>query len=74
MVLAIGKGMTRKDYELIAAAVKVSYDGYAHLPAQVQAIHSVAISLSVALRSDNPRFDSDRFLVACGIPESEINQ
>lgn len=62
--------MTRKDYELIARALK---------EARMHAIRSdaeegggfwlrvVASELALALASDNPRFDRDRFLKACGV-------
>jgi hypothetical protein len=73
MVLAIGKGMTRKDYQLIASALKESREDciteLARLGVQV-----TAIKIAKALKRDNSRFNEDRFLDACGIPESEINQ
>ena len=64
--------MTRKDYILIAAALKLG------LPPQ-QMENQFALSqqymqnliccrnIADALASDNPRFDRERFLKACGV-------
>ena len=55
--------MTRKDYVLLAAAIASADcydDGELIGPAVVQAIAD-------ALAQDNPRFDRDRFLTACGV-------
>jgi hypothetical protein len=62
--------MTRKDYILIAAALKharpVSDEPY------IIAEHDrVADYVSVALGTDNPRFNPERFLAACGVQTSE---
>ncbi len=51
--------MTRKDYELIAQTIRNSI-----LPTGAQA--AIAGNLAVALRATNPRFDSERFVKACG--------
>lgn len=67
--------MTRKDYVLIAAALRKSK------PAQVDARSSRAkcygeavatwagcvSATAAALAADNPLFDSERFLAACGV-------
>lgn len=65
--------MTRKDYQLIADALKSARDESTTewLRAGVE---RAASRVAQALRATNPRFDVTRFLVACGIPESEINQ
>ncbi len=57
--------MTKKDYELIAAALKLSADtGFeSHYPGIVNAAHAIAD----ALAQDNPRFDRARFLKAAGV-------
>ncbi len=65
--------MTRKDYVLIAEALKNArpdphgttisrhrYDGW----------HVSACALADALANDNPRFDRERFLKACGAESS----
>jgi hypothetical protein len=56
--------MTRKDYELMVAALtavraesssdSVSYEG-------------ICRQLTTVLQRDNPRFNRDRFLAACGV-------
>jgi hypothetical protein len=60
--------MTRKDYELIAYAIKLSErTGGVHVqtPEWVQ-WHDTADCIADALQGDNPRFDRARFLAACG--------
>lgn len=62
--------MTRKDYILIAQAIKDAK------PASVKddygngldvGVERAAFRLADALAVDNPRFDRERFLVACGV-------
>lgn len=57
--------MTRKDYKLIADAVNEArlLSNYV-LPER--AIELVAQTLATALAKDNPRFDMERFIEACG--------
>lgn len=57
--------MTRKDYILIAAALKEARDTIAseyHL-----GYKQAAYCLADALARDNPRFDRERFLKAAGV-------
>lgn len=54
--------MTRKDYELIAKAVKQAGERTTGIAGVVQ----VAAELANALQTDNPRFDRERFIKACG--------
>ncbi len=58
--------MTRKDYVLIAAAIKSAPVVYAegHMAAQ-----TVAESIADALAAENPRFDRARFLKAAGVQQ-----
>jgi hypothetical protein len=56
--------MTRKDYELIAAAIKDA-SRYMNESQAAQVRHSFA----VALKPTNPRFNVDRFLKAAGQPQ-----
>ena len=61
--------MTRKDYEIIAQAIrntraKADFQGKAGDEATIQ---EVARSLAQLLKFDNVRFDEDRFLDACGV-------
>lgn len=37
---------------------------------EVAAVNTVARKMAAYFRSENPRFDSDRFLKACGIKEA----
>ena len=56
--------MTKKDYILIAAAIKSGKP----LPSATAASVHLQIALSAAhkLQADNPRFNFGRFLAACG--------
>lgn len=68
-----GEIMTRKDYELIAKAVKDSMNieslgnKTSDLTDRQVAIIGLAETLSIRLQEDNARFDSERFLKACGL-------
>lgn len=56
--------MTKKDYELIAGALrKLAAVG----PVNAAASESASIALAVAFSADNPRFNRDTFLAACGV-------
>jgi len=66
--------MTRKDYVLIAAALKAARDGYDYIPALEfegspieTALNDAAGAIAAALARDNPRFDRERFLKAAGV-------
>ena len=60
--------MSKKDYVLIAKVIMAERITWckdaiiAH-----KAIDSIAHTLAQTLKLENPRFDSDRFLTACGI-------
>ena len=57
--------MTRKDYILIAAAIAA-----AKIDAMTGAEYArkcITHNIALALASDNPRFDRERFLKACGV-------
>jgi hypothetical protein len=56
--------MTRKDYELIAAIIAAMPRFAASLRTQHE---STARQFADKLASDNPRFDRERFLTACGV-------
>lgn len=59
--------MTRKDYELLAKVLRESVvhrvDGLGRAYLRKS---TLVTDLVVALAEDNPRFDSDRFVEACG--------
>jgi hypothetical protein len=64
--------MTRKDYDLIAEAIKdvgVFHDvGQSFkLMCPEDVLFSVAMELGRGLAADNPQFDRERFMVACGV-------
>lgn len=61
-----GLDMTRKDYELIATIIAAMPTFAATLRDQKE---STARQFADRLASDNPRFDRDRFLKACGVAE-----
>jgi len=65
--------MTRKDYVLLATALRNARPGFYHDVTQASPAQTVwlasAYSVADALTKDNPRFDSDRFLTACGVNE-----
>lgn len=58
--------MTRKDYILLAAAIRACrFDGMDPVRAAIHADY--ANRVSDALAQDNPRFDRGRFLAAAGV-------
>jgi len=59
--------MTRKDYELIAAAIREEVNLWRDGSESQHMVGKTAKAISTALAKDNPRFDRDRFLRACGI-------
>lgn len=64
--------MTKKDFELIAGALfgacSYSVAGNSTLSKeQREGARIVAVNIAYALDSDNPKFDFDKFLQACGI-------
>lgn len=61
--------MTRKDYELLAQAVRDAlYDPSVQPSTECQrAVRLVACHIADDLADDNDRFDRERFLKACGV-------
>ena len=61
--------MTRKDYQLIAAAINGVYESIAEHPDATRAHNTgtelVTFAVASALAQDNPRFDRARFINAC---------
>ena len=66
--------MTRKDYVLIADAIKRTRDNHdvncEQARASLYAIADAAEAIAYALRRDNSRFEKARFMAACGFPAS----
>lgn len=68
--------MTRKDYEIIASAVKnagdrLDYYGWRGYET-TNALKEVAWHLSLKLKQDNERFNPDKFFEACGWDPGEV--
>lgn len=64
--------MTRKDYILIAAAIRETLltdpeTGIVLPDREAAATHRVALRLADTLAADNPRFDRALFLRACSL-------
>jgi len=59
--------MTKKDFELIASAFVEELSNYQDLTPQASAIREVARRMATQLKTTNPRFDRNLFLVACGV-------
>ena len=61
--------MTRKDYVLIASTLKTARDeNMARFGGMArQGIEVAAEAMADALANENPRFDRERFLRACGL-------
>lgn len=55
--------MTRKDYVVIAEAIRKA----SQAPGYAERNAFVAHAIADALAADNPRFDRARFLSACGV-------
>lgn len=56
--------MSRKDYELIADAIRDVIEDH---KGDLTSADAVARKIADALSRDNPRFDSKRFITACGL-------
>jgi hypothetical protein len=61
--------MTAKDYRIIAAAILAAR---VENPSAGGAVFDdVARKVAAALKDINPRFDTSRFLAACGVPDNQ---
>lgn len=60
--------MTRKDFELIAEAIRDARDGAATMPHgdRSYGAFAAADAIAHALRRTHPRFEKARFMAACG--------
>ena len=63
--------MTKKDYVLIARAIKNARERLEESTGELASGHTmasfVAAELCDELRRENPRFDPYRFIMACGV-------
>ncbi len=57
--------MTKKDYVLIAEAIRRTAQGYKDMDATTLSV--AKHELAIALENDNSRFDRARFLAACEV-------
>ena len=68
--------MTRKDYILIAVALKEARNHWLIASETCDAdsfregLHAAALEIGGALARDNPRFDRERFLRAAGVADA----
>ena len=58
--------MTRKHYEILAAALMRSFSQATEESIR-DALEELACDLSGELEKDNPKFNTQRFLKACGV-------
>lgn len=56
--------MTRKDFELIAEAVRVTLEGATDDAARM-ALHELTANLCANLKQTHPQFNAERFAAAC---------
>ena len=57
--------MTRKDYETVAACLERALNA-PDSPRHEAQVRDIAQRLALEFELDNPRFDGERFFVACG--------
>lgn len=60
--------MTRSDYQVVAETIKQLGGLQEHFESYEHLLEVMARSLASSLAITNPRFDEDKFLVACGVP------
>ena len=63
--------MSRKDYRLLASALKDSFEHDASGPEAEFAVTQTAMNIAWALGRDNDRFNYDLFYAACGLVVGE---
>lgn len=73
--------MTRKDYKALASALQDARRGYGDINTgivqaspEVEGVTTAAHKIAYVLAADNPKFNVERFLEACGIPEEDWNR
>lgn len=60
--------MTRKDYELIARVISSIYKDFDCSPSEdTVSLSVIAEELADSLQGENPRFNRELFLTACGV-------
>jgi len=63
--------MTKRDYQMIAGAIKLARDDRKCSPDELWGI-DIAATIARDLGDDNPRFDGLTFLRACGFSDDVI--
>lgn len=61
--------MTKKDYILLARVMAESRPGKSTTSDMLGNWQSICLKLAAELKNENPRFDYDKFLKACGYGE-----
>lgn len=69
-VAAQGLGMTRKDYEAVASALRNAR----RTGGDEDTLHRVAEELSEVFHAENPRFAKPTFLKACGVVPPSLSR
>lgn len=59
--------MTRKDYIIIAKAIRQSKDESNGAVIELEAVKNTAENIASELQGDNGNFNKERFLTACGV-------
>lgn len=59
--------MTKKHYEAIARSIKGTLGSY---PESIQAMRMLTVYLASTFEVENPRFDREKFLTACGVEQN----
>jgi hypothetical protein len=59
--------MTRKDYVMIAEILKANREDFVQGDEGLSLLYILSHQIANGLEEDNPRFDRQRFLVACGV-------
>lgn len=54
--------MTKKDYELIALVIRTTNEN-----GDLDGAVTLAVNFEAVLKKENPKFDGDKFLAACGV-------
>lgn len=63
--------MTKKDYEMVADVIQHRLYGdrdWSPCVGDEDVVQDLVHELVDKFEADNPRFDRDRFLIACGVP------
>lgn len=63
--------MTAKDFRLLAAAVNRALTEAGDSPLVRRGVLSTAHAICNALKGTTARFDAERFLTACGVPDNQ---